>query len=517
MQNEKFNQKNTPNAGKLMASLRYSGYENKVAISDIVDNSLDAEASVIEVLISGDQKSGKATVVVRDNGIGMDEKTLDQALRLGSLTERNVDSDLGRFGMGLVTGSISIARRVEVYTRVEGSPMLVGIMDLDVMEETNSFDIHRDVATAEQEKTARDYGLGAHGTLVVLKNCDQLERVEIEEFENGLRNRLGEIYRYFIRAGKKIAVNGKEASVIDPMWHDGRYVEDSGFSSDMEFNKTFEIKTGSGETEQFTVKVFRLPDELPAKGKKKTVGQDTQGFYVLRNFRQVASSSDLNGLWVRHNSLNRVRAEILVSGRFDSVMGINYTKHNVNPSQAFLDKIDAEVMPEIDRLRAKYSSRRKTPVASTELDFSEAEDSIAQKTKLLDRAHAAEPVKSSSLKRKAPQGVVEVSGYQVGAYKRGLDAFGGGARFENSSLGALGPIFTVEKEGAVTVITWNNEHSFFQKVVFAQRDEQELVNAVSFLAYALGEAKLKYSTAETTALLDAVMDTMSKNLKVLLD
>ncbi|HYE23451.1 MAG TPA: ATP-binding protein [Candidatus Paceibacterota bacterium] len=517
MQNEKFNQANTPNAGKLMASLRYSGYENKVAISDIVDNSLDADASVVEVLISGDQKAGKATIVVCDNGAGMDEKVLEQALRLGSLTERNVDSDLGRFGMGLVTGSISIAKRVEVYTRTEGSPVLVGIMDLDVMEESNSFDIHRGVATSEQEKIAQGYGLGAHGTVVVLKNCDQLERVEIEEFENGLRHHLGEIYRYFIRAGKKIVVNGKEASIIDPMWLDGRYVEESGYSSDLEFNKTFEIKLGSGVSEQFTVKVFRLPDELPAKGKKKTVGQDTQGFYVLRNYRQVASADDLNGLWVRHNSLNRVRAEILVSGRLDAVMGINYTKHNVNPSQAFLDKIAKEVMPEVDRLRAKYSSRRKTPVASTELDFSEAEGSIAQKTKLLDRAPSIEAANPPSSKRRSPRGVVEVSAYQVGAHQRGAGTLSGTARFENAALGAHGHIFTAEKEGGMTVITWNNEHPFFQKVVFAQRDEQELVNAVSFLAYALGEAKLKYSTAETTALLDAVLETMSKNLKVLLD
>jgi hypothetical protein len=40
---------NTPNARKLLDSLRYLGYDNLYAISDIVDNSVDAEAQHIYV------------------------------------------------------------------------------------------------------------------------------------------------------------------------------------------------------------------------------------------------------------------------------------------------------------------------------------------------------------------------------------------------------------------------------------------------------------------------------------
>ncbi len=100
---------------------------------------------------------------------------------------------------------------------------------------------------------------------------------------------------------------------------------------------------------------------------------------------------------------------------------------------------------------------------------------------------------------------------------RGLPKVGEVVRFDNADLGAAGPVFKADKEAKVTVITWNNVHPFFQKFILGQRDEQELVNAVSFLAYALGEAKIKYSTAETRALLDAVIDTMSRNLKTLFD
>ena len=118
----KYNRENTPNASKLMESLRYSGYDNNIAITDLVDNSLDANATKIEVSISLDSKK-EVFILISDDGIGMDEEILGQALRLGSITHRNVESDLGRFGMGMVTASISIAKRIEVYTKQKDKPI----------------------------------------------------------------------------------------------------------------------------------------------------------------------------------------------------------------------------------------------------------------------------------------------------------------------------------------------------------------------------------------------------------
>ena len=119
----KYNRENTPNASKLMESLRYSGYDNNIAIADLVDNSLDANATNIGVNINFDSKK-EVSIIIIDDGVGMDEETLGQALRLGSITHRNIESDLGRFGLGMVTASISIAKRIEVYTKQKDKPML---------------------------------------------------------------------------------------------------------------------------------------------------------------------------------------------------------------------------------------------------------------------------------------------------------------------------------------------------------------------------------------------------------
>src|SRR3989338_10617867 len=151
METIKYNKENTPNAAKLMESLRYSGYDNNIAIADLIDNSLDANATNINIEINLDSKKEEHIVII-DDGSGMDEETLGQALRLGSITHRNVESDLGRFGMGMVTASISIAKRIEVFTKQKDKPMLTSIMDLDEMAKNNNFNVYREGSTPEEIK-----------------------------------------------------------------------------------------------------------------------------------------------------------------------------------------------------------------------------------------------------------------------------------------------------------------------------------------------------------------------------
>src|SRR5437868_5709601 len=98
---------NSPNASKLLDSLRYLGYDNLYAISDIIDNSIDADAENIWVSIERAQKAD-FHIQIADDGNGMTEEVLDQASRLGSDVPRNQATDLGRFGMGLVTASLSL-------------------------------------------------------------------------------------------------------------------------------------------------------------------------------------------------------------------------------------------------------------------------------------------------------------------------------------------------------------------------------------------------------------------------
>ena len=108
---ELFSSENEPNAGILIYALQHLGYQNDVAICDIIDNSIDAGATKIQIIID------KESIMIIDDGCGMGMKILDEALKLGSKVIREDNACLGKFGMGLSTASISIGNRTTVIKK----------------------------------------------------------------------------------------------------------------------------------------------------------------------------------------------------------------------------------------------------------------------------------------------------------------------------------------------------------------------------------------------------------------
>ena len=162
----RYEQPNDPNAGRLVESLRHLGYGNYEAIADIVDNSIDADAQRIAVRIQ--QKTNQHQISIADTGRGMSKSVLDQAMRLGSITQRDVHSDLGKFGMGLVTASLSIARKCHVITRGEDG-CLSSAWDVDEIIAQNAFMKHFEQATSEEVQILDDeIGADTTGTIVIL-------------------------------------------------------------------------------------------------------------------------------------------------------------------------------------------------------------------------------------------------------------------------------------------------------------------------------------------------------------
>ena len=103
-----------PSARRLMRSLRDVGYDLPSAVADLVDNSIDAEATHVAIDLHGSWRG--PYVRVADNGTGMTERQLDEAMRYGS-ARRYAGGDLGHFGLGLKTASLSQCRRLTVATR----------------------------------------------------------------------------------------------------------------------------------------------------------------------------------------------------------------------------------------------------------------------------------------------------------------------------------------------------------------------------------------------------------------
>src|SRR5437868_2676170 len=117
----------------MMEALRGLGYSTAAALADIVDNSVSAGASEVMIGFGWDGKNSR--IFVLDNGRGMADHELEQAMRLGEKSPLDARSpeDLGRFGMGLKTASFSQCRRLTVASRRQGDVPCCLRWDLDAI------------------------------------------------------------------------------------------------------------------------------------------------------------------------------------------------------------------------------------------------------------------------------------------------------------------------------------------------------------------------------------------------
>ncbi len=210
--------KNHPNAGKLLSSLRNTGYDSYTAVEDIIDNSIDAGAGSISVGINIVEKDLR--IIIADNGLGMTKQILDEALKLGSATQKDEMSDLGKYGMGLCTASISMARNLQVITKQSDSEYLYSSQDLDEVVKVNDFVKELREANKNEISLFKEYVKGDHGTVVILSKIDRITNANPSIFATTLAKEIGRIYRKFIEAGIGFYVNDKKVQSVDPLMVD---------------------------------------------------------------------------------------------------------------------------------------------------------------------------------------------------------------------------------------------------------------------------------------------------------
>lgn len=503
----KFNDDNTPNAGKFITSLRKVGYDNYSALMDIIDNSVDAAATVIEVAVY--QKNKEVEFLIVDNGTGMEPETLNQALRLGSETEKTSGS-LGKFGMGLSTASLSLCRRTAVYSKTEDEKQWhAGVIDTDEIVSKNRF--VRAFAPVDGREVMDVLKKGdislklSHGTVVHLSNCDQVKNSNTSVFATILKRHLGQTYRQFIENGLKLIVNGSVVLAEDPLY---RKVE----GTEMWIDDWFDIETPTGK-EKVIMRVALIPDYGPSGNRERGIGVQSQGVYVLRNNREIIS-----GWWPfserRHNDFNRFRAELIFSAELDDAMGVNFSKRGIEPTQSVIDQIKRVLEPQLTGVRQRAKKAQQATGEDIKVSHAEAEKQITGKAALLTKP-ASTKTKESEKETKEKQKGEEHEKKPRGRRQPGVQ--GPICRFEHRHMTPAGVLFEPYQEGRVTVITWNVDHPFYERFLSEYAGERAIVSAVDFLVYSFAVAELREaSDDDKLKLLIDLRSVLSSNLRILL-
>ena len=152
-----------PNPSPLIESLRDLGYSLGTALADIIDNSITAGAKKIRIF--SNPSSDNPMIGILDDGTGMSETVLFEAMRLGTRSPLEVrdQSDLGRFGLGLKTASFSQCRKLSVMSRADGVTSCAQ-WDLEHVARSKKWEMRIPDGPSAIPWSET---LGAHGTLVV--------------------------------------------------------------------------------------------------------------------------------------------------------------------------------------------------------------------------------------------------------------------------------------------------------------------------------------------------------------
>lgn len=220
----------TPSARRLTGSLRDIGYDFVAALADLVDNSVTANATSIDVEIVFD--GAKSYVLLADDGDGMTEAELNEALRFGTRREYG-PGELGRYGLGLKTASLSQCRRVTVATRRARTyrRLATKTLDLDHIAETDRWEAIEAPADSPVHRCL-DWLDDAPGTVILWEHLDRVlperrpeggwARRRLEQLAERSREYLGMVFHRFLEAESQrlnpltITVNGEKVRPWNP-------------------------------------------------------------------------------------------------------------------------------------------------------------------------------------------------------------------------------------------------------------------------------------------------------------
>ena len=363
-----------PSAKRLIKSLRDMGYDFSQAVADIVDNSIEAKATLvaIDVVFDGDN----SWLRIADNGTGMRPDQLREAMRYGAQRDYDED-DLGKFGLGLKTASMSQCQCLSVASRwnPERADITAYSWDLKHIERTNRWEIlaaDKDFAPLRMPLTATT------GTVVLWQRLDrilgyklpygEMSRKRLGQMCREIEIHLGMVFHKFLtgevrRRRLKILVNDNEVLPWDPfcraepktkaLQQVRLQVEQDGIKGEVIFDP-FVLPPQDD---------FSTPDAFRSASGPANWNQQ-QGFYIYRAGRMIQSGGWSN-LRAPDEHTKLARIAVSFTPALDEAFKINVAKMRVQLPVSIRDEVKQAVTTITKIARDVYDRKPPKSPAST--------------------------------------------------------------------------------------------------------------------------------------------------------
>lgn len=324
-----------PRAPVLIEATRAIGYSAETAIADVLDNSIAAQARHIEINFL---PYGEPFVAMLDNGCGMNESELLQAMRFGSRDPLDLrePSDLGRFGLGMKTASLSQCRQVTVISKKAGN-VAAAQWDLDLINQTGEWSLgilnSDDIEFLPYIERLLKY---ESGTLVIWQKLDRMKIGDVDFSQtmakkmDHVRSHISLVFHRYIKGEQglpkvEVTINDLRVEPADPF-----LIGKSTLTMDDEIINI--------DGKKIQVRPYTLPHlsnmtakEIAILGGKEGLRKQ-QGFYVYRNKRLLVW-----GTWfrlMRSSELSKLaRVQVDVPNSLDYLWSVDIKKSTAIPPE----------------------------------------------------------------------------------------------------------------------------------------------------------------------------------------
>lgn len=372
-----------------LLSMRDSDFDAYSAYGEVIDNSIQADATSIKIMIKSHhesrQKVGDYQVVdwiaFGDNGHGMDIDTLHRCLQLGYSSRYNDRSGIGRFGVGMTLGAINQCIKVEVYSKTSKSQWLYTYIDIvDITSKPPKMSVIPRPVEMEIPSHLEELIGESQGTLVIWSKYDK-QPVSADYLVDEMDIWVGRTFRKFIWGevevnGKlnkvNIEINNKKVLAIDPL-----HLKNDRFPYDIKSYKTepipiqwhipFEDRNGDDiETSEIKIQLSLTDKSLRdyqgvgnAKETRDRFIDRNEGISILRNGREVFYGEIPSWKFPMEEIDRWWGCEISFDAILDKSFAVKNIKRGAVPVATLKQAIKEEIKPTILNFREQISEHWK--------------------------------------------------------------------------------------------------------------------------------------------------------------
>lgn len=337
----------SPNPEYLIKSIAEQGYSLETSLADLMDNSISANADMIEVLI--DVETEPFRLFLADNGDGMSEEALIKNMQFPSNSPENKrdDEDLGRFGLGMKTASFSQTRKFTVLSKLKVEKTYRGrTWDVDFLKEhgwkiiVNSQEEVDSLVLQYSQLSNAHYNRFENfeaNTIVIWHGLYKFEKYLEEKNRNtAIKKEINEVtadylalvfHRFMEKPVNplKIRINNSQVTGFNPF-----PVEEKDF-------RQIEPKQSQFKSDVIKIEGYVLPSrsiEESRQGLSKWTTRyrglmDMEGLYIYRADRIILFGG-WNGLIKKAPRLQLARLRVEVGNKVDHLLHLNVAKSQIS-------------------------------------------------------------------------------------------------------------------------------------------------------------------------------------------